>query len=119
MLLGWPERAEAREPEVQLRFEPQLTLRLQPESARLTLDLPPELLPVIEPLPGTGLRLTGTFKQWDFQLPPLGGRHGSRRGAHASASFGAGFRLIVDDPLRAVRFRMSVLPRAAVAEIAF
>ncbi|MFV8752620.1 hypothetical protein ACNOYE_18895 [Nannocystaceae bacterium ST9] len=124
--LGVAQRAEAgkrsRLPmqrgsyELQVRFEPLPLVGLQPETARLVLDLPVELLPPRQPW--YGFDFDGSFKQWDFQVAQIGRptRHARQ---HASASLGAGFKLVVDDPHRAIRFRMSLLPRAAVAVLSF
>lgn len=106
---------DAAEPyELQVRFEPLPNVGLQPESARLVLDLPREVLPARQTW--YGLDFDGTFKDWEFEVITPGR---VRMRKLASASLGAGFRLIVDSPDRAVRFRMSVLPRAAVAVLSF
>jgi hypothetical protein len=117
--LAFASRAEASdEYRLEVRFEPLPIVGLQPESARLVLDLPVGLLPPRQTW--QGLDFDGSIKQWEFEVAPLGRPHrATRKRQRASASLGAGFRLDIDDPERAVRFRMSVLPRAAVAVISF
>jgi len=121
--LGFATQAEARdragnreEYKLEVRFEPLPIVRLQPESARLVLDLPIGMLP--KPQTWYGLEFDGTFKDWDFDVIQLA-RSSHRLHHRGRASLGAGFRLVVDDPRRTVRFRMNVLPRAAVAELSF
>lgn len=86
-------------------------LHLQPESARLVLALPTELMPP----PDLGLlgSLTGEpmdpNKHWDFRTGAGLGR----------ASLGAGLRLSLDDRGGAFGFDLALLPRAAVAELRF
>ncbi len=83
------------------------TLRLQPESARLVLNLPSEWMP--PPDLGRFGRPLDPNKRWKF------------RRAHqlTSASIGAGLRLSVEDRARSVWFGISVMPRAAVAVLRF
>jgi hypothetical protein len=83
------------------------TLRLQPEGARLVLDLPAEWMPAPD-LGRLGIPLDPN-KHWRF------------RSAHqlTSASIGAGLRLSVEDRTRSVWFGISLLPRAAVAVLRF
>ena len=100
--------------ELEVHFEPLPHVGLQPEPARLVLDLPRELLPL--PQRWHGLDFDGTIKEWRFEVVTPGR---VRMRKLASASLGAGLRIVVDSPTRAVRFRMSVLPRAAVAVISF
>ncbi len=100
--------------ELEVHFEPLPHVGLQPEPARLVLDLPRELLPV--PQRWHGLDFDGTIKEWRFEVVTPGR---VRMRKLASASLGAGLRIVVDSPTRAGRFRMSVLPRAAVAVISF
>ena len=85
---------------------PPPNLHLQPESARLVLQLPVELMPQAD----TG-RLGQTFdpnKYWDI---------GKRVPAHAR--LGQGLGLSVSDPRHAVQFQLSVMPRVAVAILRF
>lgn len=100
--------------DLEVHFEPLPNLGLQPEPARLVLELPRELLPV--PQRWHGLDFDGSIKEWRFEVVTTGR---VRMRKLASASVGAGLRIVVDSPTRAVRFRMSVLPRAAVAVISF
>jgi hypothetical protein len=109
-------RAEASdEHRLEVRFEPLPLVGLQPESARLVLELPASMLPPRQTW--YGFDFDGSIREWDFRVPPVG--RAIRTSQRASASLGAGFRLVIDDPRRAVRFRMSVLPRAAVAVLSF
>jgi hypothetical protein len=100
--------------ELEVHLRPLPHVGLQPEPARLVLDLPRELLPI--PRSWHGLDFDGTIKEWRFEVVTPGR---VRMRKLASASLGAGLRIVVDSPTRAVRFRMSVLPRAAVAVISF
>jgi hypothetical protein len=105
LMLASPD-ASARELEITWRMGPP-TLRLQPESARLVLDLPAEWMPPPD-LGALGVRLDPN-KTWHF-------RTGQQR---TSASIGQGLRLQIDDRERALWFGLSVMPRAAVAELRF
>lgn len=105
-LLASP-NADARELEITWRMGPP-SLRLQPESARLVLNLPAEWMPPADPGP-LGVRLDPN-KTWQFRTGPQ---------QRTSASIGQGLRLQIDDRRRALWFGLSVLPRAAVAELRF
>ena len=111
-----PVRASASEPgrdagddsglQLEWRMAPP-TLRLQPEGARLVLNLPIEWMPAQDF--GRLGRPLDPNKYWNFR----GGRQ------LTSASIGTGLRLSVEDRTRSVWFGISVLPRAAVAVIRF
>jgi hypothetical protein len=82
-------------------------LRLQPEGARLVLELPPEWMPA----PDVGL-LGFAFdpnKHWEFR----------RATRLTRATIGASVHLQVSDPARSFDFGLSLLPRAAVATLHF
>ncbi len=83
------------------------TLRLQPEGARLVLDLPAEWMPA--PDFGRLGRPLDPNKSWTF--------HGGHQ--RTSASIGTSLRLSVEDRSRSLWFGISVLPRAAVAVLRF
>lgn len=82
-------------------------LRLQPEGARLTLDLPREWMPA----PDYGvLRIPfDPNKHWEFR----------RDTRMTRATLGASVHLQVTDPSRSVDFGLSLLPRAAIATLRF
>jgi hypothetical protein len=106
-----PASAEASQSErLQLEWSWRMappTLRLQPEGARLVLNLPSEWLPPPD-LGRLGIPLDPN-KHWTF------------RRAHqlTSASIGAGLQLQVVDRSRSLGFGLTVLPRAAVAVLRF
>jgi hypothetical protein len=82
-------------------------LRLQPEGARLVLDLPREWMPA----PDFG-RLGYAFdpnKHWEFR----------RATRMTRATLGASVHLQVSDRARSFDFGLSLLPRAAVATLRF
>jgi hypothetical protein len=82
-------------------------LRLQPEGARLMLELPPEWMP--EPdLGRLGFPLDPN-KHWEF-------RRASRM---TRATIGTSVHLHVSDRSRSVDFGLSLLPRAAIATLRF
>jgi hypothetical protein len=83
------------------------TLRLQPEGARLLLQLPPEWLPPPD-LGRLGVPLDPNVR-WNFH----------RAGQQTTASLGQGLRLEVVARSRSLGFGLTVLPRAAVAELRF
>jgi hypothetical protein len=82
-------------------------LRLQPEGARLVLELPPEWMPA----PDFG-RLGYAFdpnKHWEFH----------RATRMTRATLGASVHLQVSDRAHSFDFGLSLLPRAAVATLRF
>ncbi|NVB42972.1 hypothetical protein G6O69_34440 [Pseudenhygromyxa sp. WMMC2535] len=101
---AWARAGDPPEPEP---YTPTPTLHLQPESARLILDLPPELLP--PPDLGAFGRPLDPNVHWDF----------GDRVHPARASLGAGLQLSVDDRRRNLHFQFSLLPRAAVVVLRF
>lgn len=87
------------------------TLSLQPEPARLFLSLPPEWLP-----PSESRSRLGPF-ELDEWLPIW--RCTSSPDCVVCTSVGLNARLDVEDRSGLVGFRITVLPRAAVAELRF
>jgi hypothetical protein len=82
-------------------------LRLQPESARLMLELPREWMPA--PDIGRLGHLFDTNKHWEFR----------RATRMTRATLGTSVHLHVTDRSRAVDFGLSLLPRAAIATLRF
>jgi hypothetical protein len=82
-------------------------LRLQPEGARLTLELPNEWMPA----PDYGvLRIPfDPNKHWQFR----------RATRTTRATIGASVHLQVTDRSRSIDFGLSLLPRAAIATLRF
>jgi hypothetical protein len=82
-------------------------LKLQPEGARLTLELPPEWMPP----PDLGvLRFPlDPNKHWEFQ----------RDTRMTRATLGTSVHLHVSDRARSIDFGLSLLPRAAIATLRF
>lgn len=89
---------------------PPPTLRLQPEGARLFLNLPPELMPPPE---------LGGFGPFEFRerLIFVRGQESARR--VTASTLGASLRFELEDRARSLGFGLTVLPRAAVAVLRF
>jgi hypothetical protein len=82
-------------------------LRLQPEGARLMLELPPEWMPAAD-LGLLGIPID-TNKHWEFR----------RATRMTRATLGTSVHLHVSDRSRAIDFGLSLLPRAAIATLRF
>lgn len=82
-------------------------LRLQPESARLVLELPREWMPAPD-LGRLGYELD-TNKHWEFR----------RATRMTRATLGTSVHLHITDRARAIDFGLSLLPRAAIATLRF
>lgn len=82
-------------------------LRLQPEGARLMLELPPEWMPAPD-LGRLGVVLDPN-KHWEFR----------RATRMTRATLGASVHLHVTDRSRSIDFGLSLLPRAAIATLRF
>jgi hypothetical protein len=82
-------------------------LRLQPESARLVLELPREWMPAPD-FGRLGYELD-TNKHWEFR----------RATRMTRATLGTSVHLHITDRARAIDFGLSLLPRAAIATLRF
>lgn len=82
-------------------------LRLQPEGARLMLELPREWMPAPD-LGRLGFPLD-TNKHWEFH----------RATRTTRATLGTSVHLHISDRSRAIDFGLSLLPRAAIATLRF
>lgn len=82
-------------------------LRLQPEGARLMLELPPEWMPAPD-LGRLGYALDPN-KHWEFR----------RATRMTRATLGTSVHLHVTDRSRSIDFGLSLLPRAAIATLRF
>lgn len=89
---------------------PPPSLRLQPEAARLFINLPPEWMPPRE---------HGRLGPFEFRERLIFVRELQSSGHVAASTLGAALRFELEDRARSLGFGLTVLPRAAVAVLRF